>query len=317
MELKKSFSILVSNVGYGFKIFLWVVISLVITGAIGTAILAPQYRALTAATDIAACVGELKATLTTVWNGTVNMRVVVGDVFNEVMAVLKELFSVPSLAVGVVFSVIFLYAIYSFLSGLQQYTVADIINNLMASNLRFGFASGMVKNLKKSALYSASKLLMTLPIDICCFLIVGGGFYGLFKSIGLFAMPIMLVVGLLVLTCRSILFSGWLPRMMFHPDERVYTNFTRAFTFIKWNFASLFKSFLVVYIIAYVVAAVCTTATYGLILVIVPSVYQFLFRAIELIGYYKTQGMSFYVDGATVINTLDYGYKNTLMSKND
>ena len=42
---------------------------------------------------------------------------------------------------------------------------------------------------------------------------------------------------------------------------------------------------------------------------VLPSMYYFMLRAIELIGYYKTKGFSFYTDATTVINTVEYGFR--------
>ena len=42
---------------------------------------------------------------------------------------------------------------------------------------------------------------------------------------------------------------------------------------------------------------------------VLPSLYYFVLRAIELIGYYKTKGYSFYTDATTVINTVEFGYR--------
>ena len=41
----------------------------------------------------------------------------------------------------------------------------------------------------------------------------------------------------------------------------------------------------------------------------VPSIDYFLFRAIELVGYYKFAGMSFYTDAANVVDTVEFGYR--------
>ncbi len=43
--------------------------------------------------------------------------------------------------------------------------------------------------------------------------------------------------------------------------------------------------------------------------IVLPSLYYFILRAIELIGYYKTKGYSFYTDATTVINTVEFGYR--------
>ena len=52
-----------------------------------------------------------------------------------------------------------------------------------------------------------------------------------------------------------------------------------------------------------------TVPTFGVVNLLVPSTYFLVLRAVELIGYYKLNGMSFYVDPRTVVNTIEYGYR--------
>ena len=49
--------------------------------------------------------------------------------------------------------------------------------------------------------------------------------------------------------------------------------------------------------------------TFGLVIVVIPSLDYFLFRTIELVGYYKMTGMSFYTDAANVVDTVEFGYR--------
>ena len=49
--------------------------------------------------------------------------------------------------------------------------------------------------------------------------------------------------------------------------------------------------------------------TFGLIVIVVPSLNYFIFRTIELVGYYKMNGLSFYTDAANVVDTVEFGYR--------
>lgn len=133
--------------------------------------------------------------------------------------------------------------------------------------------------------------------------------FGLFRFIGFFVLPIALVVGVVICSLRATLFAGWLPRLLFHPEERVFTAFTRSLTYVKSNVSGLFKSYAVTFSLVYLFSTTFAIPTGGLMSLVLPALYYFVLRAIELIGYYKTKGYSFYTDATTVINTVEFGYR--------
>ncbi|MDE7372721.1 MAG: hypothetical protein K2N18_01520 [Clostridia bacterium] len=309
MEFRNALTILFSNIGYVVKIMLWIIISMIITAAVGAAIIIPLWRVFAATTDVVALGDILMSTVRSVWDGSVNLRVAVFSLVPQILDVLRALSTNAGAMTGLVFTGILLYAIYSFLIGMSYFTTADIINKLMASNLRFGFASNMALNFKKSCRFSFSRLLIALPIDLVCFVLGVLLAYGLFTVIKLFTLPIILIIGVMFCTLRSLLFSGWLPRILHHPEERIFTSFSRSFTSVKSNIGGLFKAYFVTFSCVYLMAAVLTVPTGGLMLLLLPSIYYFLLRAAELIGYYKTKHLSFYVDRSTVVDTMEYGYR--------
>ncbi len=295
--------------GYALKIFLWIVISLVLSLAIGAAIILPIWSVLTDATSVSVCVDAIKGSFASIWNGSSTIRAAAGDILHHVEDIFGVIAQKPGTTCGLAFAVVFVYAFYCFLFGLSYYTIADIVNNLMASNLRYGFASNMALNFKKCCRYSAARLTITLLIDLVFATIMLSILFGLFDKIGYFVIPILLVVGIVICSLRATLLAGWLPRMIFHPEESVYTAFTRSLTYVKSNVGGLFKSYAVTFSIVYL----CTTAfaipTGGIMSLVLPSMYYFVLRAIELIGYYKTKGFSFYTDQTNVINTVEYGLR--------
>lgn len=295
--------------GHAAKIFLWIVISLVLSLAIGVAIILPIWNVLASSTDVSVYVNAIKDTLSTVWDGSNTVRSALAEMLHQVIDILGILAQNPGVTVGLVFACIFIYAFYCFVFGLSYYTNADIINNLMASNMRYGFASNMALNFKKCCRYSGARLTITLPIDLLFGAIMMSILFGTFDKIGFFVVPILLVVGITICSLRATLLAGWLPRMIFHPEESVYTSFTRSLTYVKSNIGGLFKSYAVTFSIVYVIATTLAVPTGGLMSLILPSMYYFMLRAIELIGYYKTKGFSFYTDATTVINTVEYGFR--------
>lgn len=295
--------------GHAAKIFLWIVISLVLSLAIGAAIILPIWNVLASTTDVVVYANAIKATLATVWDGSNTVRSALADILRQVTDILGILAQNPGVTVGLVFAGVFVYAFYCFVFGLSYYTNADVINNLMASNMRYGFASNMALNFKKCCRYSGARLTITLPIDLVFATIMLSVLFGLFGQIGFFVVPILLVVGIVICSLRATLLAGWLPRMIFHPEESVYTSFTRSLTYVKSNLGGLFKSYAVTFSIVYLITTTFAVPTGGLMSLILPSMYYFMLRAIELIGYYKTKGFSFYTDATTVINTVEYGFR--------
>lgn len=309
MEFKYSLSMLFSNMGYAVKIFLWILICVLITAAIGVAIVLPVWDAINATTDVATHISALEAAIKSVWDGSNSMRGAFSSGMTEVQNVLADLGSNAGITTGLAFIGVFLYAFYCFLFGLSYYALADIINNIMASNLKFGLASNMALNFKKCVKYSLCRLVITLPIDLVFFMIIASIVFGLFRFIGFFVLPISLVVAIVICSLRATLFAGWLPRLLFHPEERVFTAFTRSLTYVKSNVSGLFKSYAVTFTIVYLFSTTFAIPTGGLMSILLPSLYYFILRAIELIGYYKTKGFSFYTDATTVINTVEFGYR--------
>lgn len=308
MEFKYSVSILFSNLGYAFKILLWIVISLLLTLGIGVAIVVPVWDSLCAVSNAQTYANALRECVRNAWTGSISIRGALGELIAHAGGLLGEVTSHTGIAVGLAFEFLFLYAFYCFMFGLSYYSLADIINNVMASNMKFGFASNMALNLKKSFKYSLARLTITLPLDIVI-LAVMGALLALFKHIGYFVLPIILVVGVVLCSLRATLLSGWLPRLLFHPEEKVYTGFTRSLTYVKYNANGLFKSYAVMFSIIYILFTTLAIPTGGLMTIVLPAIYYFILRAIELVGYYKTKGLSFYTDATTVINTVEFGYR--------
>ena len=117
--------------GYVLKILMWILISMIITAAVGAAILIPIWKALVSVTEVQTIVNGILGVVKNVWDGGVNIRAVIVNLAYQIVDLLKEISTQAGLATGLAFSVVFLYMLYSFIMGLSYYTIADIINKLM------------------------------------------------------------------------------------------------------------------------------------------------------------------------------------------
>lgn len=309
MEFKNSVSILFSNIGYVFKLIVWMLISAAITLGVGAGIMIPIWRVLASTTGISGHIEIIKQALVSVWDGSQNLRAVAKGIVPEIINSFYEMNKNPGAFAGLVIGALFLYALYCFLRGLCFYSLSDIINNLMSQNTRFGFASNMALNMKKNVKFSLSRLSISFPIDVAFSLIVISVTLVFYQLIGLFTVPIMLVFSVVFCSLRAILFSGWLPRTLYHPEERIYTAFTRSLVYVKYNFIDFFKAYSIIFTLLYVIMYLCTVPTGGLTVIVLVPTHYFLLRTVELIGYFKAKGLSFYTDGSTVVNTVDYGFR--------
>lgn len=310
MEFKYALSILFSRFGYVFKILVWLIISLAITAAVGCAILIPLGNVIERTTDACIYFEDVAKVITDTVSGSQTVRGAVTAIIPLILSVLGAISENVGAAVGLAFALIFLYSLYCFVFGISFYGVADIINKSMESNMKFGLSSSMAMNFKTCCKFSLAKLSISLPIDLLIATIMFAILFGLFKYIGLFAMAMLILVIIVACSLRACLFAGWLPRMLHHPEETVYTSLLRSFTFVKYNFSGLFKAYAITFTLVYLLLALLALPTGGLAFIVLPPVYYFMLRTIELVGYCKTQGYSFYTDATTVINTVEFGYRS-------
>ncbi len=309
MEIKYATSLLFSKLGYVAKILVWIFLCVLVTAAIGSAAVFPLINNYLKYADVSNAYDALNTNGENFIHGKISPYEFVTGLSAGIKTLYGAVTNQSAMFVGLVFCIIFIYALYNFLKGLSYYPLADVINKSMSSNYRFGLASSMVANAKMACKFSLSKLMVSFPIDLLIFGILLGLSLAFTKLISFFGLAFVLLVGIVLCALRAVLFSGWLPRLLFKPDEKIYTSFTRSLPSVKANLKGMFKAHSCIFFFAYALVAGLTLPTFGLICFAVPSAYLYMVRSVELVGYYKTNGLCFYTDQATVINTVEYGYR--------
>lgn len=309
MEFKYSLSLLFSNMGYAMKIIIWLLICVLITAAIGAAVMIPITDALSTDAAVAAAFDDVSDSVTAFMDGNSSIRAFVDSFSAGVRALFSAIGASAGLTAALVIAAVLLYALYTFLSGIGYYPVSYVVRHLMSSNMRMGMASSMAMNFRKAVAFSACRTSLAVPLNLAVTALLAGLYAGLHIIIGVFTLPVILAAGVLLFSLRGVLFAGWLPRLLFCPEEKIYTAFARSLRSVKLNVKGLFKAFLITYFVTYAIVAAFGLPTFGLIALVVPSVNYFLLRAVELVGYYKMTGQSFYTDATTVVDTVEFGYR--------
>ncbi len=317
MEFKYSLSLLFSNMGFVLKVLLWVVICTLVVTAIGCAVLIPTANALAADEAVSEAYGAIGGEISAFLDGSTSVGDFLHNVAADFEAFLNAVLASQGLLTALIFICIALYILYVFLVGICYYPIAYAANQLMSSNMRIGLASSIAMHLRKAVRFSAARLTVTVPIDAIVTAIVCGIAFGLWNVIGFFSLTVALAFGVFGYSARATVVAGGLPRLMFNKDENIYTAFSRSLRSVKLNFKGLLKSFVITYFATYMLVATCGIPTFGLVAIVVPSINYFLMRLIELVGYYKMNGMSFYTDAITVVDTVEFGYRTENQQRAD
>lgn len=309
MELKHSVSFMIGNMGYLGKIFVWLLVCMLIVGGLAAAIYIPAGNAIENKAEILEEIDHIKVTFERFVKDEISLFDGFADIEQHIVKGIQALLSNAGAMAGFIIAAIVLYCLYLFLTGICHYTIGFITNELMTSNTRYGFVAATLKNIKTSSKFALCKMLITCPLDLAIVTVVLATGFGLMKLIGFPALAVALVLGVGLFSLRAMLFAGWIPRMLYNPEEKVFSAFSRSVASVRQNFGGFFKTFATIFFTAYCCVAALTVPTFGVVNLLVPSTYFFVLRSVELIGYYKLNGMSFYVDPRTVVNTIEYGYR--------
>ena len=202
MEFKYALSLLFSNMGYVLKIFVWVLIAMIVTVCIGAAIIVPVIDAFGEVAEVAAAYGEFTAEVSAFVDSDISIRGFLESIPSAFGGLVTAVASQGGLLAALIICLIFLYALYSFLVSFSYYPTAYIIGQLMSSNMRMGLAASMALNFKQSVRFAACRVSVAVPIDVCLVTLACLLFWGLFTAIGVFSLPIMLLLGVVVVALR-------------------------------------------------------------------------------------------------------------------
>ena len=287
MEFKYALSLLFSNMGYVIRIFVWVLIAMIITACIGAAVLVPVFDALGEAPEVADAFRTLTGELDSFLDDGMSIREFISSIPAAVGGLVAAVVGESGLCAALAFTAIFLYALYSFIVSLSYYPTAYSVKQLMSSNMP---PRAECRSRCPSTSRSSSS-----PCSSCG---------GCSRRSECLRSPSRSCSASSRCRCAAPS-SGAGSRGCSLWKVRVCTRLSDAVCALK----GLMKAFVITFFAAFALMAGLSVPTFGLVIVVIPSIDYFLFRTIELVGYYKMTGMSFYTDAANVVDTVEFGYR--------
>ncbi len=199
-----------------------------------------------------------------------------------------------------------LFAIFIFITktfiNIARFPTADVLNNFMNSNSRFGFTSNLIVNFKKSVAYSLVDSLISIPYYLILGLILWGvGELFMLFSIWLGLMTILTIIIVLHSLKHSVLVL-WLP-MYVKEDKGIFKCLRDSVIMNKNNILRYMGLYVITFFLTYTFTVIFGLVTFGVGAIIALSIVHVLLVAIEMVAYYRFKEEKYYVDTDTVINS--------------
>jgi glycosyltransferase involved in cell wall biosynthesis len=185
----------------------------------------------------------------------------------------------------------------------------------MTSNIKYPFLNSFIQNLRLSFSYAGGYALIFIPIDLLLTVLVLAIGLGLFPLIGIFAITLSIVVGVVVFSLRLCLFAGVLPYMLMEGEKSFIKALKKSIPMIKKNFKSYFRNITLAMIIYISITTTCFLPTMGLVPIIGIATLTIFTRILELSYYFRYKKAKYYIDFITVVDTAPFGERPELIVK--
>lgn len=309
MEFKHAGALMFSNTGLWFKVIAYLLVVILIVCALASAIIIPVFNSINTEKNIDALFDAVKGDVSDFITNGGSLRGLGDNLDAHIGELWQAFIGDADVVAGMVFVLLFLYLLVKFLAVLVQMPIAYIVNNYMSSNMRYGFLSAYAGTFRRSAKFTIAYIICTFPIDCLFGAATFGLGFGLWKLMYWASIPITIFIAIFLLMIRRTIFSGWIPRLLFHPEEKTYKALKNSVKEMKKSKTTLMGGNFVILFITFVIVATFSIPTFGLMTIVAIGFSFLIFRTFELVVYYKQNQMKFYVDPTRIVDTVDYGYR--------
>ncbi len=177
-----------------------------------------------------------------------------------------------------------------------QLASGEVLYGFMTSQVKYNWTGRYIKNIGKSVLYSMLRYCVVLVFNVVA---LGGLYYTIkFASAGDigYALLSVWVFALVIVTLalKQALFSCWMPSIAVL-DKNVASALSQNFSCVFRNFWNIFSTSLLLVILAIVINLLCAVFTLSVALVVTIPATAFMFVVFQMVSFFSTQGMRFYV----------------------
>lgn len=217
----------------------------------------------------------------------------IDDVFNTSLSVLSNNLQ---FTFNYIFLIVWLFFVFPFTLDLAQLAFGEVLYGFMTSKVKYSYTGRFIKNIGKSSIYSLVKYLLQFVFYAVIFgLIVLIVKIALLKSILFIFLDFLLVaITICFIAFKNTLFSCWMPAIAVL-DCNVFKALKRNFSCVFKNFFNIFSNCFVLVLTAIVLNFFFSVFTFGIGIIFVLPLTAFVFVIFQMVSYFSTQGMRFYV----------------------
>ena len=199
------------------------------------------------------------------------------------------------------------FVLFCIFINMASLPMSDVIKGHMSSLSKFGFCGAYLRNfwnaLKQGILLFVVKLPYWAIIGVC-------GYYVLnlmaLNSLWAVLSPMLFVViALVVLSIENTVLACFTPYLALH-STGVCRALDKGAKTVSKRFYRTLSNNIVIVLLAFVINFVCARYTFGVsLLITLPA--TIVFNAIfNMVVYYESQGMRYYIDSTTIINSKEF-----------
>ncbi len=289
MMFKNSFRLFCANFD---KVWKYLVYQILCLGIV-CALLAPFY-------------GVISSSVVEAWNGadlgsffangtfySANLLKTLSSIVNAIIMFFELMFG-ANLFCGIYFLVIVLL-VRPILLGIGRYTICEMMYGYMSSCSKTSFTGRLLGTLKKSLPYAVLKTLYSLPFGA----LILASFYGITRvSVDWFVylVPIVIVVlPSIFMAFKQTFIAGWASAMIVF-DGNVFSSYRKGMSAILRRGFKVFSTAFVIFVLALILVMVIGVYS---VIILLPCVSPLL-CIFEMVAFFSSQGMRFYVDADTI-----------------
>ncbi len=292
MPIKHSFSVLLSNFKLVAKLFIFILIIILITGAILIGILDPVLS------DFFREIQE---------EFPIDSDQFVQHPIRSIQMLLRrftDFLSSNSSMITTKLIYFWLLVVGSrFLISLPLLPVSKILHGKMTSGFDMGLANATIATLPQNLLFSFVTALIVSSVDILLLTALGYLSAWLIKIMRVMALPLCMLIIFLVMVARMSLLCQWLPHICSQQSRNIFIAFKNS---LKPTFANFGKNFLCIFVLtvcAFTLATVTAIPTAGLFPILMVPTFMVLYIALSLTLNFSYYQQKYFIDnGMTVVN---------------
>ncbi len=307
MMFRNSVRLLLTNFSNVWKLLVYYIICTVFTVLICVPILSPIVGKLSEANVF----GDFWALANSMFYNPGDIAYTINDVINNFISVISS--NASQFLVNYILFGFVIFFVAPFIYGLGSLPMGDVLYGFMTSQVRYTFTGSYIRNLGKSSLYCLTKNLFILPLN----LIIVAVAYGILKlatmnSIGyVFLAVLVFAMFLMLIALKVSLFNCWMPGMAVlnvGPFKALKISFKSVFR----KFGSIYSTAILFALLAVGVSFCLGVFTFLIALIVILPLIVFTFIVFQMVAYFTSQGMRFYVYPDMFISPKKFEERDTI-----